>query len=144
MDIKNIVTNMVILGVLIFSMMAFIIIIQSDAGIDQESRILNNSVINESFGNLNLSLDKQSSSQSALDALEDVPPQDYVGDLDVSATVAATRTAKSIVIGLWNIYVKLPIVILGVSPIVASAITSILLIFIAIAIWAVWKGAISL
>ncbi len=57
--------------------------------------------------------------------------------------VSATRTARTMVTGSWNIFIKLPQVILGVSPIVASAINTILLIFLAIGIWAIWKGAIS-
>ena len=63
--------------------------------------------------------------------------------MDVGSTVSATRTARTIIVGLWNIYVKLPMIILGVSPIVAGVINSILLIFIVIGIWAIWKGAIS-
>ena len=66
-----------------------------------------------------------------------------MGDLDVGSIVSATRTARSIVVGLWNIYIKLPQVILGVNPIIASAITTILLILITIGGWAIWKGAIS-
>ncbi len=142
-DIKYILINMITLGILIFAIMSFIIIIQNDNSLDSENRITNNTLINESYGDLEASLNQQDNSQSALDALEDVPPQDYVGDLDVASTVSATRTAKAIVIGLWNVLIKLPMVILGVSPIVTGAITSILLILIAIGIWAIWKGAIS-
>lgn len=142
-DIKSILVNMVMLGVLVFSIMSFIIIIQSDSNMDQENMITNNSLINDSFGELGTSLNNQDSAENSLNSLEDVPPTEYVGDLDVGSTVSATRTARTIITGLWNIYIKLPQVILGVSPIVASAISSILLIFIAIGVWAIWKGAIS-
>ena len=142
-DIKSILQNMVALGILVFSIMSFIIIIQSDSGMDQENMITNNSLINDSYGELGVSLDNQNTAQNSLNSLEDVPPTEYVGDLDVGSTVSATRTARTMVTGLWNIYIKLPQVILGVSPVVASAISSILLILIAIGIWAIWKGAIS-
>ncbi len=142
-DIKSILTNMVVLGILVFSIMSWIIIIQSDSGIGQENMITNNPLINKSFGNLSIRLNNQESAENSLNSLEDVPPTEYVGDLDVGSTVSATRTARTITVGVWNIFIKLPQVILGVSPIVASAINSILLIFIAIGIWAIWKGAIS-
>lgn len=142
-DIKSILQNMVILGVLVFAIMNFVIIIQSDSDIGQENMITNNSLINESFGELSISLNNQDSAENSLNSLEDVPPTEYVGDLDVGSTVSATRTARTITVGLWNIYIKLPQVILGVSPIVASALSSILLILIAIGVWAIWKGAIS-
>ena len=142
-DIKSILGNMTILGVLIFSILSFIVIIQVDSKLNSSNMITNNSLINESFGDLEVSLNNQAASENALGALEEVPAQDYVGDLNVASTVSATRTAKAIVIGLWNIYIKLPMVILGIDPVVSSAITSILLIIIAIGIWAIWKGAIS-
>lgn len=142
-DIKSILSRMLILGVLVFAIMSWIIIIQSDGEVDTEDRILNNTLINESYGDLQTSLNQQAAAQNSLDALEDVPPEEYVGDLEVGSTVSATRSARSIIVGLWNIYIKLPMVILGVSPIVSGAISTILLIFIAIGIWAIWKGAIS-
>lgn len=142
-DIKSIVRNMVLLGILTFAIFNFIIIIQSDASMDTENMITNNSLINDSYGDLATSLNNQESSENSLNSLEDVPPTEYVGDLDVGSVVSATRTARSIVIGLWNIYIKLPQVTLGVSPIVSGAITTILLLLLAIGIWAIWKGAIS-
>ena len=142
-DIKSILGNMVVLGILVFSIMSFIIIIQVDSGMDAENMITNNSLINDSYGELSTSLNNQDRAENSLNSLEDVPPTEYVGDLDVGSTVSATRTARSVIVGLWNIYIKLPQVILGVSPIVSGAITTILLILIAIGIWAIWKGAIT-
>ena len=142
-DVKPIMINMVVLGILIYAIVSFVIIIQVDGEVSSENRITNNSLINESYGELETSLNQQTAAENALDSLEDVPPQEYVGDLNVASTVSATRTAKSIIVGLWNIYIKLPMVILGVDPLVASGISSILLILIAIGIWAIWKGAIS-
>ena len=143
-DIKWILKNMVILGVLVFSIMNFIIIIQSDSNMDQENMITNNSLINESYGDLasNLSGSKNSG-QNSLNSLENDPITPGVGDLNPASMVSATRTARTIITGLWNIYIKLPQVILGVSPVVAAAINSILLILLAIGVWAIWKGAIS-
>lgn len=141
-DIKSMVKNMIVLGVLVFAIMSWVIIIQFDNGMDDDNRITNNTIINDTYGDLESSLNQQKTSENSLNSLEDVPPTEYVGDLDVASTVSATRTARAIVVGLWNIYVKLPQVVLGVSPIVAGAITTILLFFIAIGVWAIWKGAI--
>ena len=142
-SIKSIIMNMIILGIFVFGIMNFIIIMQVNNSVSPENRITNNSLINESHGNLASSLNQQTAAETSLNSLEDVPPTEYVGDLDVGSTVSATRTARSIIVGLWNIYIQLPLIILGVSSVVAGAITSILLIFIAIGIWAIWKGAIS-
>jgi len=144
-DLKSILVKMVFLGVLIFSIMSFIVIIQLDNSVNQADRITNNSLIADSFKDLEGNISQQKEAQSALDNLEKVPPTtpETIGDLSVASTVSTTRTATSISIGVWNVLIKLPQVILGVSPIVSSAITSILLLIIAIGIWAIWKGAIS-
>ncbi len=142
-DIKSILVRTIILGLLVFSLMSYIVIVQNNNDVDLEQRITNNTLINDSLGELETSLNQQTASENALNALEEVPPQEYVGDLNVASTVSATRTARSIIVGIWNIYIKLPLVILGVDPAVAGAITTILLIFIAIGVWAIWKGAIS-
>ncbi len=142
-DIKSIFKNMIVLGVLVFAIMNFMIIIQNDSDMDSGKMITHNSLINDSYGDLANSLNSQDTVEGSLNSLEDVPPTEYVGDLDVGSVVSTTRNARSIVVGLWNIYVKLPQVILGVSPIVSGAITTILLLLIAIGIWAIWKGAIS-
>jgi len=140
-NIKSILKSFVILGVLVFAIMNFVIIIQQDNGVLPENRITNNSAINEAYGDLSSSLNQQSTAEGSLNSLEDVPPEEYIGDLNVASTVSTTRAVRSIVIGLWNIYVKLPMVILGVSPVVSGAITTILLIFIALSIWFAWKGS---
>ena len=142
-DIKSILKNMVVLGILVFAIMSWIIIIQVDGDMDQENMITNNSLINESYGDLSVSLDTQNSAEGSLNSLEDNPVTPGVGDLNPASMVSATRTSRTMVTGLWNIYIKLPMVILGVSPIVSGAISSILLILLAIGIWAIWKGAIS-
>ena len=142
-DIKSILTNMVVFGILAFAIMSWIIIIQSDSDMGQENMITNNSLINDSYGDLATSLDGQNSAENSLNSLDDNPVTPGVGDLNPASMVSTTRTARTMVIGSWNIFIKLPQVILGVSPVVAGAINSILLIFIAIGIWAIWKGAIS-
>jgi len=143
-SVKSILINTAILGVLVFAMMSFIITVQVDNSVSSEDRITNNPTINDSYGDLEIALEsQQASAQSASDAFEEIPPSESIGDLDISSTISATRTARSIIVGLFNIYITLPMVILGVSPIVASVISTILLIFIVIGIWAVWKGAIT-
>ena len=142
-NLKTIMINMITLGILIFGIMSFIVIIQSDSNLDNEDRITNHTLINDSYVDLESSLSKEDESEESLDSLEEVPPQSTLGDLDIASIISTSRTVRSIIISLWNIYIKLPMVILGVDPMVAGAISTILLILIAIGIWAIWKGAIS-
>lgn len=142
MDIKRLFSTMGILGLFIFSIMAFIIITQVDNGVI--SPITNNTLISTTYTNLNDTLlSSQSKTQSASQVFNNITPTQQYGELEVTSIVSPTKIAKAIIIGFWNIFIKLPQVILGVSPIVASLISSIILILIIIGIWAIWKGAIS-
>ena len=143
MNSKNILINMVTLGILIFAIMSMIIIIQSDNDLNSNNRITNNTLINESYGDLESKLDQQSSAKSSEESLYKSPPQDYIGDLSILSIISTTLGVGSIVSGLWNLYIKLPMAILGVSPLIASAINTILIILLVIGAWAIWKGAIS-
>ena len=69
-DLKSILKNMVVLGILVFAIMSFVIIIQLDSGLDSSERITNNSLINDSYGDLQSSLNQQEGSENALNALE--------------------------------------------------------------------------
>ena len=142
-DLKNLLITLSILGLIVFSLGSFIVTLQSNSNVGNDYKLTNNSLINETFGDLENSLNNQKKSEDSLNSLENVPPEEYIGDLNVASVVSTTRNMKSIIIGVWNIYIKLPIVILGVDPIVASIISTILVSLIAIGIWAIWKGAIS-
>ncbi len=142
MDLKSIFINMGILSLLIFGLMAFIFITQSDNNVSLS--IMNNTLINESYGFLSSNLTGvQSQSQTSLDVFQNITPNENLGVWQVTPIVSPARTIRTMTIGLWNIIVKLPTTILGVSPIVANLINGFLIILLIIGIWALWKGVIS-
>lgn len=140
MDLKKILVTMGIFGLLLYSIMAFIITTQDDS--DVAYTILSNEVINESYGGLRTNL-SSSAAETSAGNFANVSPTQSFGEVEVSSIFSPTKTAKTIILGFWNIMVKLPQSILGVSPVVAGIINSILIIFIIIGIWAIWKGVIS-
>ncbi len=143
MDIKKLFINMGILGLFVFGFMAFIIITQTENSV--EVPITNNTLINETYGDLSDDLSStQSQTQTASNVFSNAtPPTSQLGELNVRSIIGTTRVAKRIIIGLWNIFIRLPMVVLGISPIVAGLISSIILILVIIGIWAIYKGAIS-
>lgn len=140
MDVKSIFGNMALLGLFIFGIMAFIIINQSNS--DVNDKLTNNTLINSTYNDLESSL-ASSDAKTASDNFGEVPPTQQYGELEVTSIVSPTKTAKTIIIGLWNIFIVLPQAILGVSPVVASLISSMILIFLIIGIWAIWKGVVT-
>lgn len=140
MDLKKLVSTMGILGLFTFSMMAFIIITQTDSNI--EYKITDDEFISQAYENLSINLGSTDTESSA-GSFGDVPPTEKYGEVSISSIFSITGVAKNIVYGFWNIFVKLPQNVLGVSESVITLISSILLIMLIIGIWAVWKGVVS-
>lgn len=142
MDVKTLLVNFGFLGLFTFSILAFIIITQTDNSVS--TPITNDSRIGNVYYELNQSLiNSKTQSQSSSDSFGNVTPTQEFGELEVTSIVSPTRVAKTIIFGFWNIFVQLPSSVLGVSPIVTGIIGAILLIFLIIGVWAIWKGVVS-
>jgi len=142
MNAKQIIINMAMLGLFVFAIMSFIVITQTDSSVT--NKITTNPIINESYGDLESKLiESETRSKVVSDNFGNVTPTQIFGELDILSIIGTTRTVKTLTTGFWNILIKLPLSILGVSPVVAGLITAILLISLIIGIWAIWKGAVS-
>jgi len=140
MNFKKLFLNMAIVGLLCFALMSFIITTQ--VGNNSENLITNNSLINESYGDL---YDNLGSTQSNADESDEkfgqVTPTENYGIVSVSSIVSPTTLYKGVIKGTYNILIALPVNILGVPPIVASIISSIIILLIIVGVWAIWKGS---
>ena len=139
---KKIFGNIVISALVVFAIMSFVIITQTDNNATE--KITDNELINSSYGYLSGNLTNlQPTGQASLKNFGTTTPSErQLGELDVTAVIAPTKLFRAMSIGTYNILIKLPMLILGVSPIVASVISSILILLLIIGIWAIWKGAI--
>ena len=138
--IKTLFINLAILGLLIFGIMSFIIITQGDNSASDS--VGEHELMNNTYGSLYGKLTgAEGSSQSASDTFgEASPPSQNLGEMGVTSIISTTRLLKAMSQGLWNIYIKLPMAILGVSPAVASVMSSIVMFSLIIGAWAIWKG----
>ena len=142
MDFKKLFGNMVISALFVFAIMSFIIIIQEDNNASE--KIIDNELINSSFIHLKGNLTNiQSEGQTSLDTFGENPPSErQLGELDTTSIIPPTKKYRGLTIGAYNLLIKLPVNILGVSPIVASVISSIIILLFIIGAWAILKGAI--
>ncbi|KKM72913.1 hypothetical protein LCGC14_1415770 [marine sediment metagenome] len=139
MDLKRIFINMGVLALISFGLMAYISTTQTENNV--EFPITNNTLINESYGFLSSNLTGvQDNSQQTLNTFQNVTPNENLGVWQVTPIVSPARTVKTMTLGMWNILIKLPTTILGVSPIVASLINGFLIVLIILGMWAWWKG----
>jgi hypothetical protein len=140
MDFKKLFINFALLGLLIFGMMSFVIIFQDD-NISNE-KIINNEIVNNTYNSLygNLS-NTQTTANEQNTIFGNVTPTESYGEVQIDSVVSPTKAFKSIILGIYNVLIKLPTQFLGVPPVVSAIISAILIMLLIIGIWAIWKGA---
>lgn len=142
MGFQKVFGNIVLVGLTVFAIMSFIIITQNNNGVSDP--ITDNNLINNTYNDLYSNLSAvQSDAQTSSDTFGSITPSQEYGELEITSVVSPTRIFKTISVGVWNIFIQLPMKVLGVSPVVASLISSIILLTLIIGIWAIWKGVIS-
>lgn len=142
MDLKTVMINMGISALFIFGIFSFIITVQTNNSVSIP--ITNNSFINETYGDLSSEISSSSTkSETYKDTFGTTTPTQQYGEIEINSIVSPTGTIRSMTLGFLNILIKMPMVILGVSPVVASMITIIIVLILIIGTWAVWKGAVS-
>lgn len=142
MDFKGLFISLSVSALLVFAIMNFVITTQVDN--NPQNLITNNSVINETYGELyNKISESQGSGDTAYQSFTNATPTQSFGVLDIVGVVSPTRIFSTVGIGFYNTIIKLPASFLGVPEEVMAMIDSILLVLIIIGAWAVWKGVVS-
>lgn len=139
MEFRKVFINMALLGLAILSILSFVIIFQADNNASE--KIIDNEIINKTYYDLygNLSTSQSIASQQN-NIFGEVKPTESYGELQVDSVVSPTKAFKSFLLGVYNILIKLPSQFLGISTIVTSIITAILIISLIVGIWLLWKG----
>lgn len=139
MDFKQIFITVMISGIMVLSIMQWVIITQTQN--NPAELITNNSLINDSYGNLVISLgEAQGVGDSATTTFGNITPTQSFGIVDVTSIVSPTRLFRSLLVGTYNVLIELPMKILGVPEAVAGVIDAILFLMIILGIWAIWRG----
>ena len=143
MDFRGIITNLLVVGLIIFNILSWIITLQNDN--NNAQAITNNTLINQTYGNLEANLSSsQTTFETASGNFQNITPdtQTIIG-VDISPILSLTSLGRTMTTGVYNILIGLPMSILGVPPIVAGVITSIFILLILLGIWAILRGFIS-
>jgi hypothetical protein len=139
MGFGEIAIKFVVVGVLFLSVMSWITITQLEN--NPANLITNNTLINQSFGDLAVQLGgTQSQSKIAAGTFNNVTPTSNLGFVSVTSIVSPTRIFSGIILGTYTILIALPAQFLGVPDVVIAVINAILTLMIILAVWFVWKG----
>jgi len=138
MEFRKVWISFVLIGLFVFALLSFIVQFQSDN--EQEENILGNSIINETFKNLETNLSNFSStSQSQKDNFESEVPSTSFGSLIIFSIVSSGKIFSGLLIGIYNILIILPASIFGVSQVVIGVASSVLVFSIILLLWRLYK-----
>jgi len=144
MNFKVLLVNMALIGILTFSIFAFIIQTQVDNDVEDSYRLTNDTRISTVYSQLEDDFQTyKDNAESSEGNFSVVPPTQQYGELEVTSIFSLTKTAQIIIKGFWKTIIILPQSILGVPSSIVGIFGAILVIFIVIGVWAIWKGVIS-
>lgn len=130
--------NFMLIGLIVFSLFSFVIQFQSENNSPLE--ITDNVLVNDTFGDLKTRLTAVGDeSQDVNKVFESDNPLEGFGSILLFSIVNAGRTFNSMIIGVFNIIIRLPVSILGIDPIITSILVTMLAITFIIGLWAVYK-----
>jgi hypothetical protein len=142
MDFKKTFISFALLGLVIFGIMSFAILFQKDN--DSPERLTDNEIINNTYNSLYGNYTGMENTAKEQDTVfGNVTPTQSYGEVEITSVVAPTKAFKSMILGTYNILIKLPSEILGISPVVTAILSAILIMLIIVGIWAIYKGAIN-
>lgn len=130
--------NFLILALVIFAAISFIIQFQSENNV--QDKIIDNSLINDTYSNLDEDLgDLRDQAQAQKTLFERETPTVTSGVLLLYSIISAGKVFNAMIIGLFNELIKLPVVLLGVDPIIIGVLSTILIFSIIIYLWILYK-----
>jgi len=137
-EFKSMVGNFVIAALMIISLFSFSIVIQEENNaIDP---IKNNEVFNASFTGLINTLDSNSkAAEEKYDIFNSEDPKPGFGSIVLFGIVSVGKTFSGLIFGTFGAIVKLPLIILGIPATVYSQIIVLLIIFVIVSVWLLYK-----
>ena len=130
--------NYALLGLLILSLLAFGFTLQTDNNASET--IKDNTLLNESFGQLQTNLGgMRSKSQTQRELFEEEKPTAGFVSLILFSVVSSGKVFTGMIMGTFNVLIKLPMIVFGIDPIIASVLSTILLVGIILGLWVLYK-----
>lgn len=139
LNFREVFIRLMVVSVLMVSLFSFIIITQLEN--NPENLIIDNTLINTSFGQLvgNLT-DGESDVKTASTNFGSITPSESFGILSVASIVSPMRLFRGLIVGPYNVLIVLPAQFLGVPLVIIGILNAILTLLLILGIWAVWKG----
>ncbi len=137
-DFYKLFINLALIGVMVVALFSFGTFLQADNNVSDP--FIDNQLINESYGTLQTSLGGlRDSAQGQKNIFESENPTAGFGSILLFSIVSFGRVFNGMVVGIFNVVIQLPVVVLGFDPIIVSVLSTILILTIIIGVWIVYK-----
>lgn len=142
MKFKELFVRFALFGLIVFCLIAFVYTIQKDNGVPYGTgkNILDNEILNKSFHQLESNLsDMESKANKQKANFEGETPTISFGSLVFTTITSIGKVFNGMIIGVYNLFIVLPMQLLGVSPVIAGVLSTILIILIILGLWEIYK-----
>lgn len=137
-NFQELFVNFMLIGLIVFGGLAFIIISQEQN--NAPDPIIDNTLINGTYTSLRSDLEgfqEQSQAQKLL--FESEQPTLGFGTLLFYSIISSGKVFNGMIGVVFNSVIKLPVVILGLDPVLVSVIATLLILSIIIGLWIIYK-----
>lgn len=130
--------SFMLIGLVVVAMLGFGSLVQDQNNVD--SPFMDNTLMNNSYGNLSNSLQGfRTTAQTQKDLFESENPTSGFGTILLFSIVSSGKVFNGMIVGVFNTLIKLPVVFLGLDPLIVSVLTTMLILSIIIGLWIVYK-----
>lgn len=130
--------NFMFIGMAVLSLFALGVFMQEENNVDEP--FIENTIMNSTYSSLKDDLDGLSEEGQAQKTLfESENPTSGFGTILLFSIVSTGKVFNGMVVGVFNTIIKLPIVVLGLDPIIISVISTMLIISIILSLWVLYK-----
>jgi len=131
-------TNFMLIGLVVLSMFAFSVFFQEENNV--EDPFIENTLMNNTYHSLYTNLNSlRDESQAQKTLFESENPTGGFGTILLFSIVSSGKVFNGMVVGIFNTLIKLPVVILGIDPVVVSVLSTLLILTIIIGLWIIYK-----
>lgn len=131
-------TNFMLIGLVVLSMFAFGVFFQDENGVD--NKFIENTIMNSTYHSLYEDLNSLSEESQAQKTLfESENPTSGFGTILLFSIVSSGKVFNGMIVGVFNTIIKLPVVVLGIDPVIVSVISTMLILTIIIGLWIIYK-----
>lgn len=130
--------NFLMVGLVVLGIFAFGIGFQSENDIN--NKFIDDPLMNSTFASLENDLaGLRDTSQDQRTVFESEKPTEGIGTILLFSIVKSGQVFNNMIVGVFNLLIRLPVSVLGVSESVASVLSTIVIILGMLGLWAIYK-----